>query len=324
MDMYKKIICFILFVACAGALPSCRDEGTDTLLGNDCIKRSLGPNLVGLDIEFAYAMALPPSAGKLISAQVEASIAGAPETWMESKSYYTNTSGVDVGVPVGESSVNNGATTKVTFNVDTCAATLRYYYRIPEEARGRKVSFVFSAEASNGEKVTYELGPYDVAVMDHRLDLEVSNERCYISIADMAAYTAGEAPGAERTDLVYFYHSNSAFLHCLLAPSAIANIPAAYRSEIRVPSGATNHTLIRKTWNLRDRHLARLQYGIYIDDVDFQTLDMTGMPDWAFNLRAEAGAWVETSDGKYRAYIFFNRVNNGGTAVISMKRYTMK
>lgn len=52
---------------------------------------------------------------------------------------------------------------------------------------------------------------------------------------------------------------------------------------------------------------------------------MTGAPDYAVNLKEEAGAWVETADGKYRAYIYLNKVNNGGkSAVISMKRYTMK
>ena len=39
-------------------------------LQNDVIKRTLGPNLVGLNIEFAYAMAIPKSLGKLVSAQV--------------------------------------------------------------------------------------------------------------------------------------------------------------------------------------------------------------------------------------------------------------
>jgi hypothetical protein len=41
-------------------------------------------------------------------------------------------------------------------------------------------------------------------------------------------------------------------------------------------------------------------------------------------MRSEAGAWVETADGKYRAYIFMNSVNNGNqSARISIKRYTM-
>jgi hypothetical protein len=300
---------------------ACQKDDTDTILGNDCIKRSLGPNLVGMDIEFFYAMALPPVEGKLVSAQVEASIAGAPETWMENKSYYANTSGVDVGIEVGNPSVNSGGRTEVTFSRDTCAATLRYYYRIPEEARGREVSFTFSAKASNGETVSYQMGPYTVARMDHRLDMDLtSGERCYISIADMAAYTANEVSDPGKIDLVYFYDSRSSFLHSMVAPTA----PAEYRPDVVIPSGAVNHTLIRKAWALRDRHLARMQYGVYIDDVDFETLDLTGMPDWTLNLRNEAGLWLETADGRYRAYVYINSVNSQGSARISMKRYTLK
>jgi len=84
-------------------------------------------------------------------------------------------------------------------------------------------------------------------------------------------------------------------------------------------------TKISKVWNLRDFHLARLQYGIYIDDLDFQQLNITNAPDYAINLKAEAGAWIETADGKYRAYIYINKANDAQkSAVISMKRYTLK
>jgi hypothetical protein len=239
---------------------------------------------------------------------------------MENKSYYTSTSGLDTGIEVGSPSVNSGNKTEVTFTRDTCAATLRYYYRIPGEARGKEVSFTFTAKADNGETVSYRMGPYTIAMMDFKLDLNTShNDRCYISIADMAVYTASEVSDAGKIDLVYFYDSRSAFLHSLVAPTA----PAEYRPGVTVPSGAANHTLIRKVWNLRDRHLARLQYGVYIDDIDFMELDLTGMPDWALNLKSESGAWVETANGKYRAYIYVNAVNSDGSALISIKRYTL-
>jgi hypothetical protein len=91
-----------------------------------------------------------------------------------------------------------------------------------------------------------------------------------------------------------------------------------------------------KEFNLQDHNLApNLQYGgLFIDDVDFQKLDLTGDPNYAINLKQEAGAWVETADGKYRAYIFFNTVTapkaaSGtnpavpATAVISIKRYAL-
>jgi hypothetical protein len=63
---------------------------------------------------------------------------------------------------------------------------------------------------------------------------------------------------------------------------------------------------ISKGWNLRDFHLARLQFSIFIDDIDFKRLDICNSPDYDLYMRSEAGAWVETADGKFQAYICFN------------------
>lgn len=42
-------------------------------------------------------------------------------------------------------------------------------------------------------------------------------------------------------------------------------------------------------------------------------------------MKAESGAWVETEDGQYRAYIYFNSVNNGAASMtLSMKRLKVK
>jgi hypothetical protein len=72
-----------------------------------------------------------------------------------------------------------------------------------------------------------------------------------------------------------------------------------------------------------EQNLSNLQYGIYVDDIDFQQLDMVDMPNYALGLKAESGVWVETVDKKYRAYIFINSINAAGTAVISIMRYTL-
>lgn len=294
-------------------------------LHNDVIKRTLGPNVVGLNLEFAYAMALPQAEGKIVSAQVEASIAGAPATYLENRSFNTNSKGIDVGIVVGSPSVNNGAITEVVFTKDTCAATLRYFYSIPEEARGKSVSFKFSAKASNGQTVNYEMGPYTIAKMDMKLDLLLSdNNNSYISIADMAVYNAATAATkAANIDLVYLYRNITGltFNHALAAPSTSAD----YLPGITLPTGVNKSAKIWKVWNLRDQHLARLQYGIFIDDVDFQELNFTGAPDFAINLKAEAGIWVETADGKYRAYVYVNKIDNTKKEMtISIKRYLMQ
>ena len=135
------------------------------------------------------------------------SIAGATGTYLENRSFYTDSSGVDVGITVGNLSVTTDNNTEVIFTRDTCAATLRYFYIIPEEARGKSVTFTFSATASNGETVSYPMGPYTIANMDMKLDLVASdNNLCYISIADMAVYNAATAATIpDKIDLVYLY-----------------------------------------------------------------------------------------------------------------------
>ena len=294
----------------------------ENVLQNDVIKRSLGPNIVTQGIEFAYAMAIPPSKGKLLSAEVEASIPGATGTYLENNSYFTNGSGVDVPVPVGTTSVTNGSKTTVTFNRDTAAATLRYFYIVPEAARGKSVSFTFSTKSSNGEAVSYTMGPYTISKMDMIRNLTVTDgANAYISIADMAVYNAATAATkADKIDLVYLYRNitTSLFNHALVSPAA----DAQYLPGITLPAGVNKSTQIRKAFGLQDKNLAQLQNGIYIDDVDFEKIDFSASPNFAINLVAESGIWVETADKKYKAYIFINSINNGGkSAVISIKRY---
>lgn len=295
-----------------------------SILQNDVIKRTLGPNIVGQKIEFAYAMGILPSKGKLVSATVEASIPGATGTYLENNSYYTNSSGVDVPVLVGKASITNGSKTTVTFSVDTSAATLRYYYTIPEEARGKTVSFTFSANSSNGETVSYQMGPYTIAKMDMVRNLTVKdNGTAYISISDMAVYNAADAAAKpDKIDILYLYRSltTSAFNHSLVSPAA----DSLYLPQVMLPAGVNKSTKLLKVFNLQDQNLALLQYGIFIDDLDFVNLDLSDAPNYAINLKADAGVWVETADKKYKAYIFINSINNGSkSAVISIKRYTM-
>jgi hypothetical protein len=293
-------------------------------LHNDVIKRTLGPNIVGLDLEFAYAMALPESEGRLTSARVDASIPGAPGTWLENNAYYTNGSGDDVPTQMGEPALTSGNVSEMTFTADTMAATLRYYYVIPEEARGQDVNFTFSATASNGETVSYKMGPYQIASMDMVLDqVAVDNAACYISIEDMKIYdAAAAAANPDKIDLVYLYRDieDKDFNHALVSPAA----DPLYLPGVTLPAGVNRSTKVRKAWGLRDQHLARLKYGVFIDDVDFEKLDVSSAPNYAINMKVESGAWVETQDGRYRAYIYVNSVNDGGaSAKLSIKRLRM-
>lgn len=319
-NSFKALLCMTLLGACQEEeymIPELEPG-----LHNDVIKRTLGPNIVGLDIEFAYAMALPREEGRIVSAQVDASIPGAEGTYLEHRSYHTNGSGEDVGVIVGEPSVTQGTSSRVNMVSDTNAVTLRYYYIIPEEARGKEVTFNFSANSSNGQTVNYAMGPYQIAKMDMVLDLEVTDgDYNYISLEDMVVYNAAEAASnPNKIDLVYLYRSVPGvnFNHALVSPANQEYLP-----EVTLPSGVNRSSKIRKTWGLRDQHLARLQYGVYIDDLDFEKLDLSDSPNYAINMRSEAGAWVETEDGRFKAYIYINSVDNSnGKATISIKRYS--
>lgn len=314
----------LLLLSVAACTDDIKREGPiGKILKNDCLKRSLGPNIVGGELEFVYAMALPRVQGRLLSASVEASIAGAADTYMEHRSAHASGSGADVFVTVGSPCINSGGKTEVTFTTDTCAAALRYYYIIPEAAKGREVSFTFTASASNGETVSYRMGPYKIAKMDMKLDMAVSNgERCYISLADMAVYDEAEAAAnAAKIDLVYVYRTIPGvnFNHSFVSPSC----DAQFRPDVAIPSGANNSSPVRKVYGLRDRHLARGQWGIYVDDIDLETMDFTNMPNYVVNMAVESGMWVETQDKAYRAYIYVNSTNANGSAVISMKRLAL-
>ena len=300
------------------ALPIAKD-----VLQNDAIKRTLGPNIVGQTIEFMYAMAILPSKGKLVSAEVEATIAGGPGTYLENNTYSTNQSGVDVGIVVGLPSTTSGIKTTVTFTKDTSASTLRYFYVIPPEARGKTVSFKFTVKSSDGATATYQLGPYTIANMDMVRTIALSNNNlAYISIEDMKVYNAADAAAnAAKIDLVYLFRniSTSAFNHALVSPAA----DTVYLPGITLPAGVNRNTKMIKVFNLQDFNLAQLQFGIYIDDLDFQQLNFSTAPNFSINLRQEAGVWVETADGKYRAYVYINSANTAGNAIISIKRLAL-
>jgi len=79
--LYRNFNFFFLVWVLLTSLTACQEEEyilpePISQLTNDCLKRTIGPSIASLPIEFAYAMAIPKSQGKLVSAQVEASIPG--------------------------------------------------------------------------------------------------------------------------------------------------------------------------------------------------------------------------------------------------------
>jgi len=323
-----SILSFLIIMVMSLCAVSCSDkeEASPNELKARCLKRTLGPNIVGNQIYFAYAMAMPYGTGKIESCTVEASVPGAEGTYLENNSYHTNSSGMDIPVQIGTPSVNNGNKTTVTFTVDTCAATLRYYYVIPEEARGKEVSFTFTVKSNDGQVRTVNMGPYTVSKQYMKRDITLSKTRCYISIEDMATYTLAEAQEKpEKIDLVYLWRNKTRegvdFGHTFAAPAA----DKEWLDDVEVPETFKRDIKLRKEWGIIDGHLTdEPDYGTYIDDIDFETIQLEGMPDYCVNMKQQGGMWIETADGKYRAYIYINSLKSISGGVISIKRYNME
>lgn len=328
----SKFYTVLFSLICAGVFcTGCKDNTytvPDGVKGftNDCLKRSTGPNMVGSTIDFSYAMAMPFHSGNITLAKVEASIPGDAGTYMEHRSFHTGTGGQDVGVEIGDPSVTEGASTTVVFTRDTCASTLRYYYQIPEEARGKKVSFKFSAVDDKGKSVSYKMGPYQISNMDMKLDIELKNNQ-YFSIADMAAYDASAiAEMPEKADFVYLFRSirGVAFRHAFVSPNA-GNVERGYLPGVNLPAGVEKSTPLLKTFSSSDQQLARNEYGVFVDDLDLQTIDLSSAPDYGINIAQNAGAWLETADGQYRAYVYVNTASETRAGMtISIKRLKVK
>ena len=149
----------------------------------------------------------------------------------------------------------------------------------------------------------------------------------------MAVYDATAAAAIpDKIDLVFMFRDFAAdsvqFNHAFIAPAANAS---KYLTGITLPAGVNRNTKIRVV-GIKDAHLARLhlkvpaeaQPSIFLDDIDLRDMDMTNMPNWALNIINYDGMFVETQDGKYKAYIFANLMRTGrGQGTISIKRYTV-
>lgn len=318
-NLYRYAVMMLLVFLVA----ACQKEENKNGLQNNVIKKTLGPHLVGEKIWFSYAIGT--SVGTLSSAEAVASVAGAEGTGFEPYSWNTSPAGAEVPVPVTRDLSTNGTVSSATL-IDTAAATLRYYYVIPEEARGQNVSFSFNANSSNGENVSRSTESFAISRMDMVKNLEVNDGKaCYISIENMKVYTKEEIESGNLSgsvDLVYLYREvdGVSFGHALIAPSA-----EAYLQGAEIPNGASNNVKIEKQVNIRDQHLSDGQYAVFIDDIDFMNLDMSNAANFVLNFRKDEGSWVETQDGKYRAYIYINDADNTVPGMtISMKRLAIK
>ncbi|MDR1370555.1 MAG: DUF4466 family protein [Dysgonamonadaceae bacterium] len=352
MKLFKYLLLLSIPV---GLFVSCSDDDDNSGMKNDFIKKTTSPAIVGESIEFAYAMGA--TNGRLNTAEATASIAGGAGTGFGLFSYFTARgnltvndvryiAGDDVPLKTVKEATTNGAVSTATMmeqvdanyinptvafgtsQTDLVAATIRYYYVVPEEARGKEFSVKFSSKSTTGEIATYQTPGYKVSKMDMKRSIQMTGDNvCYFSIADMRAYTKAEVESqniSAKIDFVYLYQAKlgaydygSAFVSPATDPMYIAI------ADIIPGNWTKNNTQMEKRVDVKDAQLKGSMPNVYIDDIDFETLDLSAAVNYIIGFSADHGAFMETADGKYAAYIYVNSVSNG-TMTVSIKRYPLK
>lgn len=297
-------------------------------LKNDLLKKTTGPAVIGTRVEFVYAIGA--TEGNLQNVKAEASIPGATGTGFSGFSWYTDrNTGVDKPLLTASDTITNGAvSTAKIIDVNNKAVSLRYFYTVPEAARGQAFSVKFSGTSSTGKEVTISSPTYQVSKMDmSRLIVLEDAKKAYFSIADMTAYTKDEVDQKNlsgKIDFVYVYRptiSTYAFGHAMVS---LAN--KSYINDLAMPAAWTKAaTKLDKRVDIRDAQLRGGGFDSYIDDIDLQQTTFPNAADYAYGFAADQGAFVTSADGTYVAYIFVNAVNNTTkTMTVSIKRLKIK
>ncbi|MEJ5994987.1 DUF4466 family protein [Pedobacter sp. Du54] len=322
--LFSLVVITVLTQSCK------KDDDESGSLSNQFLKRTTAPLIVGEKIEFAYAMG--STNGKLSGAEAMANIPGASGTIWEIVTHRT-VNAIDITKVVGANSVTNGGTSSVSI-LDTNATTLRYFYVIPEAARGKELNVKFSSTTKAGETATTTTPNYRISNMDMKRLIPVVGTATgarFFSIADMKAYTEDEVNAgnlSSKIDFVYAYAltitpTTTAYNygHSLVSPSEATYFPAGFTIN---PSWTKKSTAMeRKLGNtFYDGQLkGDVNNSIFVDDIDLIQQEFNGSAKFALTLVADASVFMKTADGKYTALIYINSINNAGSsAIISLKR----
>lgn len=328
------------FIIFAGILAlSCTKE-TEDPIRCDCLDRSWGIHMVGENLSFAFAGAMYPGTGTLKSFKVVATIPGDTGTGWDENTYKTSSSGEEVPTLAAKTiRQSDPCASKVDILLDTSALTLRYKYVIPEEARDKDVSFTFYASNEKGQVVAREMGPVHCSRQYCVTGLQASNTRCYISVEDMAVYTYDEVIAGNKTvDVVYAYRavptdsspggegSTGGLNKCFMSPTSEAINRIKELRDVKLPPVERN-TKLRESAHAKDEVIEHSKWHLYITDRDFAEMDFqrAGYSNLVTNfVTAYNCIWIETEDGKYRAWMWVNTPAGGGDAItFGMKRYAM-
>lgn len=319
-----SIMIFCLIVSCS--------KEKEEQIKNDLIKRTTSPLIVGEKIYFAYAAASMD--GKLKTMRVKATTPGAIGTGYEPYTWRTGNDGVNVSTEVASQCTTNGDLSEATLKDDVQSTTLRYYYIIPEELRGKEVSFVFSAASTTGHEISMSTPSYSVSKMDMKTGIVMTatdNGARYFSIEDMKAYTLAEVEAgnlSNKIDFIYAYAAKKTvgankydYKHAFVSPAA----EAYYPDNFTIPSSwAKNSTLMDKKLYVWDGQLKNdPNINIFVDDLDLQKQTFDNSTNYVLDIRVDGSVFMQNSSKKYAAYIYINKVTDSSQTVeVGIKKYT--
>lgn len=321
----KQFVFFLMGILSIGLL-GC-SEGEEVNLKNDLIKKSMAPLVVGERVQFSYAAGTTEST--LESFKAIASFPGAVGTNFEPYTWHTE-NGQDISTIVANDCYTDGNTSIATIIEDVKSTTLRYYYVIPSELKGKQVSFSFFATSKDGETVSLSTQAYQVSLMDMKTKISLdSNGACYFSIEDMKAYTKDEVISSnlmDKIDFIYAYAAtktvgtnNYVYKHAFFAPGATSYYP----DNFSIPSNwSAKNTLMEKRLYVWDGQLKEdVHTSIYVDDVDLKSAKFDNAANGVLDLKVDGGVFMKSDDGKHVAYIYVNSLDDAhGTAVIGIKK----
>ena len=111
------------------------------------------------------------------------------------------------------------------------------------------------------------------------------------------------------------------FLHAFVSPTADKD----YLPGVTVPESFINSTKMMRVYASADQQLARNEFGVFVDDVDLQQIDVSNSPIFVINMVETGGIWAETADGRYKAYIYINSAPETRAGMtVSMKRLKVR
>lgn len=325
----KKISWFslylLLYAVIAVFSSSCSED--ESPLRNDLLRKDMGPVLVGNTLEFAYAIG-STDGNPIKAVEVTASFPGAEGTGIGMSSRYTNPdNGEEEEVRIATETSTDGIMSKA-YIVDTIAATIRYFYVVPKEARGNRIKFYFRSITGTGE-ATIQSPEYTVSNVEIFKDLSLSSgQKSCFSLEMMQSYSVAQVEAldiADKIDFIYTYKptmgSGWSFAHGLVSPSN----EKGYLYPVEIPLGASNHTLLEKRYWPDGQLKSSGVPTIYVDEVDLRQATLDGVTAHAYELGQDQGVLIRSHDGKYIAYLYINETSSNLQRMnFAIKRLTLK